>query len=111
MLYLGTTTSAAKKVRELIVIILAEEFPNTIPRLRRTIAHRYGLRVTYQALHKEILTLLARDIVVRKPTGICLQEKWIEQQREFFRFIHENYESAPPKREQAVEIQQMLTDY
>lgn len=78
-------------VREAIIAILAEDFPLTVAQLKRTIYRRYGLRVSYQAIHKEACRLIDQQILQREERLLQLCADWIACQQEFFRGAYRKY--------------------
>jgi putative hydrolase of the HAD superfamily len=71
-------------VQDSIISVLAEEFPLSINELKSKIKHRYGLSVSYQAVHKEATQLFDRDILQRDGKLFLLSANWVQQKAEFY---------------------------
>lgn len=72
----------SQRVRDLILVILSEEFPLTIKELYNRVTTQ-GHDVTYQAVHKVVKQLMHDNIVEKKEKGVQLSKNWIHHIKDY----------------------------
>lgn len=77
--------------RDLIVSVLAYEFPLSINKIYNLIKKNYASRVTYQAVHKIIRQMLSDGTLIKKGKEYMLSKDWISTLSEFVNLIDHNY--------------------
>lgn len=84
-------TLGVSSARDAIVTVLAEEFPLTATQLRMRIKRRFSLSLSYQAVHKEAMKLIGKDILSRDGKAFLLNPKWVLARSQFFSFASKRY--------------------
>ncbi len=83
-----------KKIRELIISILADNWPLTIKKMHNKIKKEYSLSVSYQAIHKAINELKEKGIVEKTKKEYKLSIEWIKKLKEFSERLERNYKKG-----------------
>jgi hypothetical protein len=78
-------------VRECIISILSEEFPLSTNQLKNEINKKNGKTITYQAVHKELNTLLEEKAIKKEDKTFSLNLEWIQKKHLFFKKTYINY--------------------
>lgn len=79
MLPLGETSD----VKNLIFLILSEEYPLKIIELTNFIKRRYGKSVTFQGVRKALLQLVAEGIIVKDGNEFAINKAWVQESKQF----------------------------
>jgi hypothetical protein len=88
---IGITKGERTTVREALLNILADEFPLSTNQLRSKIRRSFGLSVTYQAVHKELIKLEKYEVVEKQADNYLLSLDWIKNNALFFSQTELNY--------------------
>jgi len=86
-----------KTVNELIIEILANDFPLTTKALHSRILKFYAKQVSYQAVFKSLKLLLNNGIVKREGKYYLLSIEWINNAKNFFSQLEEQYKDFNKK--------------
>jgi len=84
-------TFEPKNVKEMIVFILTYEFPLSIKQLKNKIRRYHGRNVSYQAIHKEIFSLISDQIIKKEKKGYILDLDWVKKFNKFAETLYLNY--------------------
>jgi len=82
-----------KKVKDLVISILAMRHPLSSKKTYNEIKRRYGYSVTYQAVHKTIAQLLEHGILVKEDMEYSINMQWIDEISNFVDRLKESYET------------------
>lgn len=82
-----------KRVKDLIISVLAIQHPLSSKKIYNDIKKRFGYSVTYQAVHKTILLLLEKSILVREGMEYSINMQWIDEISNFVDRLKESYET------------------
>ncbi|MBN2052105.1 hypothetical protein JW756_01260 [Candidatus Woesearchaeota archaeon] len=87
-------------VKNLVFSILTKEYPLKIIELTNFIRKRYGKSVTFQAVRKAVLELLAANVLVRERNEFSLNRKWVAEVKKTVDELYEslNKDKATPKK-------------
>ena len=103
-------------IRGLILSILANEFPLRVFEIVNFIRKRYGKKVSFQAVSKEINFLIDKRILVKKNKKIEMNKEWVKELRNDAEEIYEKivlskkFESKKPGEEITVLTLNSLND-
>ena len=81
-----------KRVKDLIISVLAMQHPLSSKRIYNDIKKRFGYSVTYQAVHKTILLLLEKGVLVREGMEYSINMQWIDEISNFVERMKESYD-------------------
>ncbi len=70
-------------VKDLVVTILASEYPLKLIELTNFIKKRYGRSVTFQAVRKAVLPLVAEGVLQKEGAGFSISKKWVAENKKF----------------------------
>lgn len=89
----GTTflTFEPKNVKEMIVFILAHEYPLSTKELKLRIKKYYGRSVSYQGVHKEAMKLGREGLLIKQQKEFMLNSSWVKRFYRFAEALHLNY--------------------
>tara|TARA_Y100000310_G_scaffold343654_1_gene452291 strand:- start:4094 stop:4951 length:858 start_codon:yes stop_codon:yes gene_type:complete len=82
-----------EKVKEMIIMILATDFPLSIKKLKLLLKKNFNKSVSYQAIHKEVNKLLEDKMVVKKDNKYMLDLTWVREVGFFSDLILSTYSS------------------
>lgn len=88
----GSTT------KELILEVLAEQWPLTGVKIFRIVNKRLPKPITQQALHKTLSQLVELGLIIKKNREYELNSKWLLETLEFCHNTLESYEGKKPKK-------------
>lgn len=84
-------TFEPKNVKEMIVFILAHEFPLSTKELKNKIKKYYGRSVSYQGVHKEAMKLGREGLLIKQQKEFMLNSSWVSRFYMFAEALHLNY--------------------
>ncbi len=84
-------TNKSTNTRELIIEILAEQWPLTAKQIFLLVKKQFNKPITYQAVHKTIKELVSTSCLDRVNNHYSLNKKWIETSFGFFSLMREEY--------------------
>ncbi len=87
-------TFEPKNVKEMIVFILAHEFPLSTKELKSRIKKYYSRSVSYQAVHKEAMKLGREGLLLKQDKKFQLNARWVQKFYKFAEALHINYSKA-----------------
>ena len=87
----------SKNVKDIVILILLEKFPQKTKEIHTQLRKNYGLSVTYQGVHKAILQLQDAGILERTPEGYILQENWIKNIELFIQMYQAHHSKTQDK--------------
>ncbi|MBI2659859.1 hypothetical protein HYX07_01730 [Candidatus Woesearchaeota archaeon] len=82
-----------KKAKDLIISVLAMNYPLSSKKIYNEIKRRFGYSVTYQAVHKSILQLQAQGVLVKEDMEYSINMQWIDEISDFVEKMKQNYEA------------------
>lgn len=101
-----------KGTREMIIEILGREYPLTINQINSHLRKKYGIRVTYQAIHIFLRDFMAQGIVAREGKGYMLQPRWVESAAAAANEVFERYSKSsgilPPTQVQELNFSSIM---
>lgn len=77
--------------KDMIILILAEDFPLTLMKIKNLISKRYKKNLTYQGVYKEINKLIEDKIIVKENKEYLLDKEWILRINKSSEKIYLNY--------------------
>jgi len=87
--------SGKRKVKDLIVSILADEWPLTLKKIYNRVK-KYGKGASYQAVHKALNELIDKKVVEKNRREYKLNIKWIIDIKDFSEKLEKSYEEEKP---------------
>lgn len=81
-----------KKVKDLIISVLAMKHPLSSKKIYNEIKKRFGYSVTYQAVHKSILQLMEQGVLVKEDMDYSINMQWIDEIGNFVERMKRSYE-------------------
>ncbi|MBI4021395.1 MAG: hypothetical protein HY369_04065 [Candidatus Aenigmarchaeota archaeon] len=84
----GTST------KELIIELIASDWPLTARKIHRRLGKQHGLAITYQAVHKAVAELAGEGVLEKTGKGYRLSEQWIGQLSAFSQRMRGAYEQV-----------------
>lgn len=78
-------------MRDLIVLILSEEWPLTAKGIYTKLIRTYAVSCSYQAVHKTIKHLVKDGVLIQKPEGYLVSVSWLESISAFSSRVKRNY--------------------
>ncbi|MBI3035502.1 hypothetical protein HYY71_04205 [Candidatus Woesearchaeota archaeon] len=82
-----------KKAKDLVISVLAMNYPLSSKKIYNEIKRRFGYSVTYQAIHKSVLQLLEQGVLVKEDKEYSINMQWIDELINFVETMKENYET------------------
>ena len=82
------------RTREAVLEILSRTWPLGVLAIHSALRHEYGLKVTYQAVHKTVSSLRMRQVLVRWGRGYAINLAWVERVEERLKTLKANYGRA-----------------
>jgi hypothetical protein len=82
--------SGERNTKNLVIMVLAGEWPLSVQDICNTIHENYDSKVTYQGVRKAILQLESQEILTKEPTGYKISPKWAESAYDFYAELREN---------------------
>ncbi|MFH1328215.1 MAG: hypothetical protein ABIH76_05155 [Candidatus Bathyarchaeota archaeon] len=83
-----------KTLPDLILIILAREYPLTVAQITKVVKKEFGIKVTYQAVRKSLFTLEDRRILDRDSGVFSVKKEYILGQKRLLDQMLGNYFTA-----------------
>lgn len=80
-----------KTLHDIILLILAKEFPLTIGEISKRIKKNFKIKLTFQAIRKSILILKERKILEEKEKKYSIKKSYILETRQFSDQLLRNY--------------------
>lgn len=77
-----------KSIRGLILSILVNESPLKTFEITALIRKRYGRKISFQAVSKEILYLVNEDVLIKKDRDISINKEWVQKVKNNFEEIY-----------------------
>lgn len=68
---------------DLIILILSQDWPLSAKQLFNRVVKEKGSNISYQAVHKTILDLLEKDVLLREKNSYKLNSEWISKVKKF----------------------------
>lgn len=87
-------TNDEKTISEIVVEILADEWPLTTKGMWRRIRKRYAKEVSFQAVHKAVKKLYAETVLFRSGNYYKINLRWLNAIEKFIITINKNYNLA-----------------
>jgi len=81
---LPTVESLDKSTKDYVLSVLASEYPLSVTKIYNKIKKKFGVSITYQAVHKTLGTLLKSGIVAKEGKLYKLERAWIDRTAQFF---------------------------
>lgn len=82
-----------KKAKDLIISVLAMNYPLSSKKIYNEIKRGFGYSVTYQAVHKSILQLLEQGVLIKEDKEYSINMQWIDELSNFVERMKQNYEA------------------
>ncbi len=83
--------SARPSTRDLLIKILGEEWPLTIKQIHLRVAKESGQSISYQAVHKLVLSLFEEGILQKDANAYSLSFEWIRKMHKSTELLEETY--------------------
>ncbi|MBD3259045.1 hypothetical protein GF371_00275 [Candidatus Woesearchaeota archaeon] len=80
-----------KFTKDLIILILAKQYPLSTKKIRNLISKDYGISVTYQAVRKSINLLLESGILEKQGKEFAISKDWILEMESFIEGLQKRY--------------------
>lgn len=90
-LYVPNIEIKKGNVKDLIVLLLSQEWPLTTKKIYLQLQKRYAKTCTYQAVFKALKELEENGVVERKEEGYMLNTKWLKEIQQFTKTIETRY--------------------
>ncbi len=90
---LPQTRGREASVKDLVITILAKEWPLSTRKIYHRISKVYSVSCTYQAVHKSVKGLVREKVLVEKSREYCLNVDWLEQLKAFSEEVKQDYNS------------------
>lgn len=84
-------------VKNIVFSILTKEYPLKIIELTNYIKKRYGKSVTFQAVRKAVLELVANEILIRKENEFAINKEWVKKSKLFLEELNSTLEKEKVK--------------
>lgn len=82
--------SGERNTKNLVIMVLAGEWPLSVQDICNTIHENYDPKVTYQGVRKAILLLEEQGVLQKEPAGYKVNPKWAETAYDFYAELREN---------------------
>jgi putative hydrolase of the HAD superfamily len=82
-----------RNVREAVLAVLSEEFPISSAALKKSIKNRFGMNVTFQAVHKELQALVQTGTLTKSENLYQFSLAWVNHRLDFFQRVSANLEN------------------
>jgi len=82
--------SGEKNTKNLIIMVLAGEWPLSVQDICNTIHDNYDPKITYQGIRKAVLLLEKQGVLQNEPAGYKVNPKWAETAYDFYAELREN---------------------
>ncbi len=83
-------------VKDLIITVMTTDWPLAQRKLFNLLKKRYGLGVSYQAVHKALQELVKKNIVAKNDKEYSLNLDWVKELQEFTGKLEESYITKTP---------------
>jgi HAD superfamily hydrolase (TIGR01490 family) len=83
-----------KSAKDIVITILASEYPLTAKKVYNKIKKDYGLNISYQAAYKAITELAEQKILIKNGLEYSLNNAWIEDIENFVDKIKKSYSTG-----------------
>jgi hypothetical protein len=83
-----------KKVKDIVITILAEEHPLTLIQIAKKIKKKHNLLVSYQGVRKALDHLVSKKILDKTNKQYQLNKSWVLKSKRFFDNILTNFETG-----------------
>jgi hypothetical protein len=72
-----------KRVKDIIISVLIDEYPLTAKRIFNILNKRYGISITFQAVNKSIKILISQGVLQKRGRDLSINKKWVFELRDF----------------------------
>jgi len=83
-------------VKNVVIQILADEWPLTVKEIFKRVKREFGKNVTYQATHKVVHELLFKKIVLANKKEYFLNTRWLNELETFSNLTLDKYSEKTP---------------
>lgn len=88
--------------QDMILSLLAKEYPLTAKQLTYKIKKQFGKSVTYQAVYKAINTLLEENVLEKDGTNVRMRIEWIRDTKAFIDRLQRTYLEGEQQRTEEI---------
>lgn len=99
-----------KNTADIIITVLATDFPLTLKQLHNRVKYLFGISITYQAIRKAVHNLLKENVLIKQEKAYLINRTWILESRKFIEQLQKSYfELAKPK--EKIKVGEQVTEY
>ena len=78
-----------KRVKDMIISILMDEYPLTAKKVFNVLKKRYGISITFQAVNKSVKILVSQGVLQKRGRDLSINRKWVFELRDFVETLQE----------------------
>ncbi len=90
-LYIPNIDSKDVTVKDLIIVLLSEQWPLTPRKVHIQIQKRFAKSCSYQAVYKALNELMQNNVVYKREEGFSLNIKWLKNVQQFTKSTETRY--------------------
>lgn len=96
-LQISLPLGSRETVKNVVFTILTREYPLKLIELTNFIRKRYGKAVTFQAVRKAVIELMAEGVLIKQGTSYSINKVWIQQAKKTIDNLYEEIYSEKEK--------------
>ena len=85
------TLEEEKTTKDLVITILAAEWPLTLKKIYNAMKKMYAHSVTYQAVYKAVNLLLKQKVLIKEKKQYRINDEWVRQLKSFIAGVEKSY--------------------
>lgn len=80
-----------ESTKDMIIMILSEEFPLTLPKIKNILQKKYHKTISYQGVYKEINLMIEKKIIIKDEKSYLLNKEWILNLNKYSEHLYLTY--------------------
>lgn len=84
-------TNQPNSTKDMIITILSEDFPISLPKIKNKLQKKYQKSISYQGIYKELNIMLEKGILLKREKQYLLNKEWILNINKFSKELYQTY--------------------
>lgn len=80
-----------ESTKDMIIMILSEEFPLTLPKIKNILQKKYQKTISYQGIYKELNLMIEKKIIIKEEKSYLLNKEWILNLNKYSEHLYLTY--------------------
>lgn len=83
-----------ESTKDMIIMILSEEFPLTLPKIKNILQKKYQKTISYQGIYKELNLMIEKKIIIKEDKSYLLNKEWILNLNKYSKELYAKYNNS-----------------